>query len=320
MCQSLAELRAAVEGYGARFDAALLSQPDAATALRLASSMEHICATLKALAAARVADSGGWREQGERSAAHGLARTTGSTLGAAQQVLHVGRRLAEQPEVAKAARRGELSGAQAAAITAAAAADPASAARLLEASASGSLAELVGECARTRAAAVPDPEARRVAVHSARRLRAWTDTEGVWHLGAHGNPEDGAQVMSALAPIRDQLFGEARAEARREAPDAYAFDALVALATEASSPPAVAVPAPAPGAAAPPAPGAAPRAKSHGGGVGLPSSSSCASTTTPGCGALRSTERPASSPATGRCRCRRCTTWWDRATPSCLRC
>ncbi len=41
--------------------------------------------------------------------------------------------------------------------------------------------------------------------------------------------------MASLAPVTDQLFHRARKEGRRESPEAYAFDALVTLAVEASS-------------------------------------------------------------------------------------
>jgi hypothetical protein len=57
----------------------------------------------------------------------------------------------------------------------------------------------------------------------------------VWHLHALGNPEDGAQVMAALRPITDEIFAGARQEGRREPPEAYAFDALVQLATDRTS-------------------------------------------------------------------------------------
>jgi hypothetical protein len=41
------------------------------------------------------------------------------------------------------------------------------------------------------------------------------------------NPEVGAQVMAVLGQVRDRLFAQARADGRREHPDAYAADALV---------------------------------------------------------------------------------------------
>ena len=88
--------------------------------------------------------------------------------------------------------------------------------------------ELGQECARVKAA-VGNPEARRRTIHAGRYLRTWTDADGAWHLGMRANPEVGAVVMAALEPVRDRLFRTARAQGRREASEAYAADALVAL-------------------------------------------------------------------------------------------
>jgi hypothetical protein len=236
MCTALGELREAMATYGAGFDAALLSVADARSTVAQAAAIEAAAATIKALGAARAAGSGDARRRGARSAAHELAQATGASVTSAREVLGSGERLAEQPGVADAARRGELSAAQVALITGATAADPSAEPRLLEVAAGGSLGELREEVARVKSAAQRDPEARRGEIRAGRRLRAWTDTDGVWHLRAQANPEDGAQVMAALAPITDEAFHRARREGRRESPEAYAFDALLTLATEASGP------------------------------------------------------------------------------------
>src|SRR5205823_7882210 len=107
---------------------------------------------------------------------------------------------------------------------------PAAAGRLMETARAASLGELRSVCARTRAAAVPDAEARRKRIHASRHLRSWTDAEGAWHLHLRDNPEVGAKVMAALGPVRDKLFRAARVEGRREPPEAYAADALVEVA------------------------------------------------------------------------------------------
>jgi len=192
-----------------------------------------MAATVKSLAAAWMAKGDNARAQGSRSPAHELARRTGASLGAARQSIEVGQRLAHQPLVNAAARRGELSPAQAALVSDAVGADPSAEAKLVSTAALGSLAELRERCAQTKANAEPDLEARRRRIHSLRHLRTYTDPEGMWHLRAQGNPEHGAQVMSALGPIADQIFAQARAEGRREPADAYAFDALVCLANSA---------------------------------------------------------------------------------------
>jgi hypothetical protein len=105
MCRQVAELRQAMAAYAAGFDAALLSVDDAARARDHAAAIEHMAATVKALAAARVAEGPRWRTDGQRSAAHELAAATGTSVRDARDTLELGRRLAHQPEVAAAARR-----------------------------------------------------------------------------------------------------------------------------------------------------------------------------------------------------------------------
>ncbi len=86
------------------------------------------------------------------------------------------------------------------------------------------------QCARTKATAHVDTEARRRRIHQRRSLRSYTDSEGEWHLHCRDNPEVGARIMAALEPIREAIFRRARAEARHEPPDAYAADALAEMA------------------------------------------------------------------------------------------
>jgi hypothetical protein len=242
VCHTLVELREGMRRYAAGFEAAVLSPADAQRAVELAASIEGIAATLKALAGARVAEGGAWKGSSARSAAHHLARVTGSSVAQAVEVIETGRRLEQLPVVDAAARGGALSGAQASALAAAAAADPSAQHRLVEAARESSLGELRTECARKKAAAGPDPEARRRAIHCGRYLRSYTDAEGAWNLRVRDNPEVGAQVMAALEPVRDRLFRAARAEGRREPLEAYAADALAswpAAATTSRSAPGV---------------------------------------------------------------------------------
>ncbi len=230
MCEAIAEVRSAMGRYADAFDPALVSAADAARVVDHAATIEKMAATVKAFAAARVADTELWRRQGDRSAAHHLARATGTTLGAAADALSAARCLDRLPETAAAARRGELSSSQVSAIADAAGADPSAEARLVEAARRTSLQELRDDCARTKAAASADAEARRRRVHDRRCLRTHTDAEGAWHLQLRNNPEVGAEIMAVIDPIRDRLFAQARAEGRREPTEAYAADALTALA------------------------------------------------------------------------------------------
>ena len=167
-------------------------------------------------------------------AAEELARKAGTSAGAAKEAMDTSTRLPAQPAVDKALRRGELSPAQAGLISAAAAANPAEERRLTELAPRVSLVELREECARVRAAADPDPEATSRRLHAGRRLRRWTDSEGFWNLHANGTPQAGAVFNTVLDPIIDRMFKAARAQGRREHPDAYAFDALMHLADHAT--------------------------------------------------------------------------------------
>ena len=208
----------------------MLSAAHAVEVVEQASRIEKMAATVKALAAARVAETGSWRTEGDRSAAHQLARRTGTSVVQAAAAIDTARRLVSLPETAAAARRGELSAEQACAIADAAGDDPGAEHDLLEAARRSPLAELREQCARTKAAAYVDLEARRRRIHQRRSLRSFTDPEGEWHLHCRNNPEVGARIMAALDPIREQIFRQARAEARHEPPDAYAADALAEMA------------------------------------------------------------------------------------------
>ncbi len=229
MCERLRELRQCMQGLATSFDASLISARTAEEVVDHASAIEKMAAGLKAAAAARVASSDLWKKAGERSAAHHLARKTGSSPAQASAALEAARRLEKLPDTAAAVHRGDLSPAQAAAIANAATADPAAEAGLLEKARQSSLSDLRDACAVVKAAAEPDLEARRRRIHAERCLRDWTDAEGVWHLAWRDNPEVGAAFRAALDPIRDELFRRARAEGRHEPTEAYAADAVVEL-------------------------------------------------------------------------------------------
>ena len=231
MGMGIAELRESMGEYAAGFDAALLSAAQAAEVVEQASRIEKMAATVKGLAAARVAETGSWRTEGDRSAAHQLARRTGTSVVQAAAAIETARRLESLPETAAAARRGELSAEQTCAIADAAAGNTAGTEHdLLEAARRSPLSELREQCARTKAAAHVDLEARRRRIHQRRSLRSYTDPEGEWHLHCRNNPEVGARIMAALNPIREEIFRQARSESRHEPPDAYAADALFEMA------------------------------------------------------------------------------------------
>lgn len=227
-----------IEGaIGALEQAARELDPDtleAKSALRLVercARAEHLAAACKALAAKRVAESGAWRSNGAKSAAHWMALKTGTSVGSAVQVLETASRLSELPKTEKAVRSGRLSEAQAKEIASAAATSPASESELLQVVREG-MTTLRESCARVKAAAVSDESARYDRIHRRRRLRNWTDADGAFHLEALLTPDAGAKVLAALEPYRERIFHEARKQGRREPYEAYAADALVALAED----------------------------------------------------------------------------------------
>jgi hypothetical protein len=231
MCEQLTAIRKALAEWAASFDPALVPAEVALRVIGDAAAIEASAAVLKALAAARAVDLGEFRGDGHRSAAEGLASEIGIGPRSARDLVVTGRRLRAQPALADVAKSGALSADKVALVANATEADATAGQRLLELAGSAPLTALRDECARVKAAAC-DAEERRRRIHARRSLRTWTDVEGVWHLHASGNPEDGAQVIAALSPLIADRYEAARAAGERECRDAYAFDALVELARE----------------------------------------------------------------------------------------
>jgi hypothetical protein len=229
MCQTLAELRQSAAGLAERFDAALVAPGQLSQVLCDAGAVEKMMATIAALAASRLAACGP-PATAPRQAARDLAHASGTSLGEAAKALEAARALESRPEVAAVARAGGLSRPQLSLVLGAAAVDAGAAPQLLALAKTASLGELAEHAARARAAH-QDLEARRQEVHRARSLRNYTDAGGTAHLHAQGRPQDVALVMAAIGPLGDKAFAAARKEGRRERPEAYAFDGLVALAT-----------------------------------------------------------------------------------------
>ena len=145
MCEQLSELRRALERCASSFDASALPAVLASQVVEEASAVEHMASTIKALAAARVAETETWKNDGQRSPAHHLAKKTGTSVGDAQRELDRAKRLAKHPKTEAAAKAGKLSPRQAAAITDAADADPAVEDTLLAKAGDLSLRELEEE-------------------------------------------------------------------------------------------------------------------------------------------------------------------------------
>jgi hypothetical protein len=201
--------------------------------------VERLAAAGKTVLARRAAQAAGGTDEGRRAGQSGveeLARRAGTSVGAARDSVTTSQRLADLPVLDSALRAGELSAAQAQLIASAATADPSAQECLVALAPKVSLPELRDECARVRAAADPDPDARNARLRAGRRLRRYTDAEGAWNLSARGTPQAGALFNAALDSVIDECFAAARAAGKREAYEAHAFDALMVMAQRATDP------------------------------------------------------------------------------------
>jgi len=209
---------------------------DAAGCWAVFDRLERLAGAAKVLLARRVDESGVWRTAGFADAASFLAAQAGTAVGTARAVVAASRQLRGLPACEDALRAGRVSVAQAAVIADAATANPAAERRLVETAGTASLLELREACLRAKVAADRDREATAARIRAGRFLRTFTDGEGAWNLVARGPVEVGARIEAALAPLIDEGFTRARAAGRREAREAYAFDALDTLTTQGGSP------------------------------------------------------------------------------------
>ena len=133
MCLTLGELNSAMKAYAARFDAALVPPAELARVVEQAGQVEKMAFSVACLAAARIASGAGLpigAKLSERRAAEVLAKSSGSSLKAAQEDIRAAVAMAGLPELEAAAREGELSRGQARIVASAAEANPAAAGRL----------------------------------------------------------------------------------------------------------------------------------------------------------------------------------------------
>jgi hypothetical protein len=229
------EVRTAVERLKAvarEFDPLRVDGRGAADLFELVTEGERVCGAMKALLARRIDDTKVWRDAGHRSAAHWVAQATGETVGAATRALETARALDQLTETDAAFRSGQLSGTQAAEITATAVVDPSAEAALLETAGAMSVKGLRDRCREIRAGAEVDDRAWARRLHESRRAHKWTDPDGTYRLEARLAPDAGARFDSAWEAHTDRIFRDARRAGRREPRAAYMADALVTLASE----------------------------------------------------------------------------------------
>ncbi len=233
MCDAVGEVRDALAALVAELDPDAVPLPEVVSLWERSDAIERLAGAAKTLLARRVEESGTWARTGHRSPAEHLAAEAGTSLGAARAELETSHRLQALPRVEASLRQGELSKPQAEAVADAASADPDAEDRLLDTARRSSVRELREECARTKAAADPDPDATHRRIHRSRRLQEFTDADGAWNLMARGPVEAGARVRAALEPLIEEIFRAHREADQHEPREAYAFDALIELARRA---------------------------------------------------------------------------------------
>src|SRR3984885_10088068 len=232
---SLSEAIALLEAFVAEFEPGRYSGDDAAVLVERFTLGEHLCATGKALAAKRAAETELHRRDGHRGAAEWLARKTGESLGHAAGSLQLADQMEDHPGLGDALRSGELSHARAHKVADVLKLDPNSEDELLKAAKDRTETnrQLADRClrAKARARSAEDNRAAHERLRAARFLRHYTDGDGAFRLEGSFTPDAGARLLAALKPTRTVLFDEARRQGLREPPDAYGADALVALVT-----------------------------------------------------------------------------------------
>ena len=226
----LSELVAEAEGVAARLDPDVVAPGEAVRLLAEATRLRNIAAAVCTMLAPRAAASGEWRRDGARTEAEWLARKLGTSDGEARATLDTGRALPSLEVTAAALKTGKLSPAQAAVVASAAVADPASERSMLRLAERDHLAGLRKERDRVRAAADPDADARYRRIHRERYLRTWTDADGAGRGTWSTTPDRQAAILAALDAASREAAKVAHERGEHEPSEAYAVDALAALA------------------------------------------------------------------------------------------
>ncbi len=161
----------------------------------------------------------------------------GAGLGTARDQLELADQVDDQAEVAEAWRKGEISSAQTKEITKAAQADPRAARKLISKAKSSSHKGLKDACRETivNAQSAEDEAEKHRRLHEGRYCRLWVDDDGAGRVEAKLTPEALATIRACLDPFVQAEFDLARLQGRRERHEAYAADALVAMARAAAA-------------------------------------------------------------------------------------
>jgi len=207
----LEQVRQAIDTLGqvvAQLDPDCLSGRHAHRLVEEFARGERILASGKALAARRVDETGSFDRSRHRSAAHFVAKVSGTSVAAAETTIKTAQLVVDLlPATEAAMRAGKLSGPQANVIAVAATADPTAEHELVSSSQVDGMKGLKRRCDRVTAAAATDEMARYDRIVRERSVRSWKET-----------------------PLFETARKAARNGGERERPDALLFDALIAMA------------------------------------------------------------------------------------------
>jgi Domain of unknown function (DUF222) len=231
MFDTVDRIREELDDLVSSVDPDTLDGPRARRLFDAAVAIEQRAGALRLLVTRRLEECNAWQREGDRTAAHFVARTTGTSVRQAVDSLQTARRMDPHGGLADALRAGEVTAAQAAPIAEAVAADPDAENELLARASTDNVQALRDECRRVKAAARTDELDHDDRIRRSRFLRTWTDHDGAgrgeWKLP----PEAQARILARLAAETDVVATEAKAAgAPTESREAYAADALVRVA------------------------------------------------------------------------------------------
>lgn len=213
------------------FDPALVSGDDCRVAAEELARTEKACAAARARAAARAAECGAHRSAGFADAAEWLARSSGSSRGAASAEMRTATAAEACPATNEALASGEVSLAQAGEITRTEAECPGTEAELLALAKRCGLSRVRDEARRRRLEAISAEElaARQ---RKARAFRHWEDELGMIRFSGGLEPLVGVPIMNRLDAEADRIRRAARRAGSDEPREAHAADALVKMLAE----------------------------------------------------------------------------------------
>jgi hypothetical protein len=221
----LSELLVEVQHAAAAFEADRWSGDDCVRLSEELARAAKACTAASARAAARALECG-------RRDTEWMARTAGSTPAQARESLSTIAALSECDATSEAVAAGAVSLTQAREIVRAEAAVPGSEGALLEVAQTRGMAGLREEARRIVLGSIPREELHR-RQWAARSLRHWIDGDGMVAGQFKLPPEVGVPIVNRLDRATDRLQKAARRKGEREgreAREAYAADALVAMA------------------------------------------------------------------------------------------